>query len=147
MREITVRESFSLSIEEMWGLFTDIPNYPKYVAFVKSVKIVHGIKHKGMWYDISTILWIPWRYDHHITAFEPYKKIEYTVSPMTGGKIIQSFEFTHKEGKTHVSGYVRMDLRWSILDKLVGSIVEHRMRKMVEGTIKNIHRISGTASD
>lgn len=137
MREISVNELFPASVETMWNLFSDIEHYPKYVHFVKSVEIVKGIKEGGMWYDISTIMFLPWRYDHYITKFEKNKEIEFTVYLTTGGKIVQNFSFKQNGEQARIVGYVTIDLGWKILDFFLGSFLEQRMQMMVNGTIKN----------
>ena len=59
MRRIQLAAELNLPVSAVWELFADIENYPRYVKFMRSVELKGKPGLGTIWYDWTTILFLP----------------------------------------------------------------------------------------
>jgi ribosome-associated toxin RatA of RatAB toxin-antitoxin module len=138
MRTITLSATTQIPIETLWQLMTDIAVYPSYVTFVQET-VVHGPVQVGTrWGDTTTILWIPLRMKHTITRLEGHEAFAFELPLWLGGTMTQEYRFQRTGDGTLVLVQIRFDLGNTLVDAIIGPLLERRLRDMVTSTFEAV---------
>lgn len=142
MRTAKVEAELNLSEEELWQLFIDISNYPKYIKFVqktelKSEKLIPG----AIWYDWTTILFVPMKIKHIVVSVKPRSEIGFDVTLIFGGIMQQRFSFSGDSNRTLIKGQISFDLKNNFMSKILGGFLQKRLQEMLEGSLENFKKI------
>ncbi len=138
MTTITVTAlSKNITLEKAWEFLTDIEKYPQRVKYLKKVKI-YGTGKGSRWDDITTILWIPLKMRHTVTAYEKYHHYCFELPLFFGGTMKQEYLLSEKNrNDTIIKSTITYDLGNKFLNNTIGTILKYRLKKMLESSIKN----------
>ncbi|OGY32668.1 MAG: hypothetical protein A3A57_02715 [Candidatus Woykebacteria bacterium RIFCSPLOWO2_01_FULL_41_12] len=142
MRRILVQPKFNVGKGRLWDFFVNIKNYPKIIPFCQRVEIKDGLKVGGQWVDWSTILWIPLKMNHDIVQVQEPSCLRYKIRTFFGSELGQNLILEGNDSKSSVQAEITIDLKPRLLDIFLGKLVEKRNREMIEGTIKNVRRLT-----
>lgn len=130
--------STKISLENAWNLITDIEKYPQRVKYVKKVK-VYGRGVGAFWEDITSILWIPIKIQHTITAYKKNKEYSFTIPLSFGGRMTQKYMLLKENPKKIiVKGLITYDLGSKILNDTIGTILKPRLKKMLISSLQGV---------
>lgn len=118
-----------------WSIIEDVNSYPGLVGFVKKAKLLGSFEKGSSWYDITSILWVPLKIVHRITALEKGKRVDYYISLPFGGWMLEKILLKGKTLEVEVS----LSLSKPI-DSILGPVLERRLRQMVKKTFENVDR-------
>lgn len=136
MKKIEINETFNLSVDKVWSIFTNFGNYPKYFKYIKKVFYKGEMKNGSIWFDLATVVYFPALVLHKVTKFEENKRIEFYVPLPFVGKIIETVDFWEENKKTHVKAIISYDYG-PIFGPLFNKIFEKRFTEMLrDGLIK-----------
>lgn len=122
-------------VENIWPIISDINSYHKYIKYCHKSKLIGKFQEGSIWYDWSTVVFLPLKINHKIIKIIPNEKIIYLIkTPL--GEIWQTMLI--EEGKkTKLKLEVNIDFPNRLIDKAFGHLVYMRNRKMLEATMKN----------
>ena len=136
MLQVHYETEIHAPVEEVWKLFCDIQNYTKHIAYVQKVVDAEEFKEGVLWYDITTVLWVPLKVYHRITTIGK----NYLRFDLSGFGIKEEVEEIRVEAgkgnKTHVTMDITFDLG-SIFNFLLGKLVQKRLYIMCDKTARN----------
>lgn len=132
MRKIIIHsKSDTLSHKELWKIMTTLEDYPKWCKFCKSI-ISSEIKEGEIFYDTTTLLWVPLKIKHTITKIKPYEEIQYFLELPGKGKMWHKFTLQQKDKETHLISEVSFDLGNRLRNATVGHILEKRWVELIK---------------
>ncbi len=141
MRTITVTTSSPMPFEILWSIITDIPQYPQYVKFVRKALLYGPVAVGVRWDDETTILWLPIRMKHTITRLEQYQVFAFDLNLPLGGKMSHVYTLCNKSSETMIVATISFFLGIKILDKIIGPVLEHRLRAMLTASFEEVKRV------
>ena len=142
MRRIFVQPKFSVGKARLWSFIADVQDYPKTIPFCQRVEIKDELKVGGYWADWSTILWVPLKINHDIIEVQEPNRLRYKIKTFFGSELGQNFVLEGNEEESQVQAEFTIDLKPRLLDFFLGKLVEKRNLEMIEGTIKNVRRLT-----
>ena len=142
MRRIFVQPKFSVGKDRLWSFIADVQDYPKTIPFCQRVEIKDELKVGGYWADWSTILWVPLKINHDIIEVQEPNRLRYKIKTFFGSELGQNFVLEGNEEESQVQAEFTIDLKPRLLDFFLGKLVEKRNLEMIEGTIKNVRRLT-----
>lgn len=135
MSQVCYETELQVPQKEIWKLFCDIPSYKKHVAFVQKVVAPKEFKEGMVWYDITTVLWIPLKVYHRITTIED----NYLRFDLSGVGIRSETEEIRlsliSSTVTKIIITITFDLGF-ILNLLLGKLVQKRLYIMCDKTAR-----------
>jgi ribosome-associated toxin RatA of RatAB toxin-antitoxin module len=141
MRTAKVEAELSLSIDHLWSLLLEISNYPKYIKFLQKAELVGGrIEVGAVWYDWTTILFLPMKIKHTVVSITPKEEIGFDVDLIFGGIMQQRFVFSPRGSSTQIQGQISFDFRNKLVDKILGQFLQKRLQEMLEGSLENFKK-------
>ena len=140
MRTITVSTSSNVPFEILWSIITDIPQYPRYVKFIRKALLYGPVAAGVRWDDETTILWLPIRMKHTITRLEKYRVLAFDLDLPFGGKMSQVYTFGSSNSETIVVATISFFLGIGILDTIIGPVLERRLRAMLTASFEEVKR-------
>ncbi len=140
MRTITVSTSSYIPLEMLWNIITDIPQYPRYVKFIRKALLYGPVAVGVRWDDETTILWLPVCMKHTITRLEQYQVFAFDLNLPLGGKMSQMYTFCSRNSETTIVATISFFLGIRILDTLIGPILEHRLRAMLTTSFEEVKK-------
>lgn len=138
MRRLLFETIVPTKVEQVWSLFEAVNDYPKYIQYCHRAELVGGFEVGSVWYDWSSVVYLPMKITHRIKHLEREKLIIYSIPLFGGGEIEQKFTFEDQESKTKVVVEILIDFENKLIDSLLGGLVESRNRRMIDQTINNI---------
>ncbi len=142
MRTASVEADLNLSKDKLWELFTNISNYPKYIKFVQKTELKGNELVPGaIWYDWTTILFVPMKIKHIVVLVKSQSEIGFDVPMVFGSLMQQRFSFFGDSNKTMVKGKISFDFKNGLLDKILGPILQKRLQEMLEGSLENFRKV------
>ncbi len=140
MRKAKLSVVVDLTPEELWELFLDVKGYPEVVPFLKSVEIHDPLKKGVVWYDITSILFYPFRVRHTVDIFNEYKELGFECDLPFDGKMYQRFSLEEVNGGTKVHGEISFHLGDEAVTFLLGAFLEARLRTMLFGMFQSAQK-------
>jgi len=140
MRRIQLAAELNLPVSAVWELFADIENYPRYVKFMRSVELKGKPGLGTIWYDWTTILFLPMKIRHQVVKFEKEEEIAFEVSSPLGGMMWQVFRMAGDQKKAKVEGEISFDLGNFLLDFFLGFFLKLRLNDMLRSTLSKIRK-------
>ncbi len=141
MRKAKYKGKLGLNKHELWELFIDIPSYPGYVPYMKSVTIHEDLKKNSVWFDVTKILFIPFHIRHRTDIFDHKKNIGFDIDLPLKGKMYQRFHIEEFKDGTLITGEIHFDFKNKLLNSVLGPVLEKKLTKMLEGMFLNAEKI------
>ena len=142
MRRIFVQPKFSVGKARLWSFIASVRDYPKIIPFCQRVEIEDGLQVGGQWIDWSTILLVPLKINHDIVEVQEPNRLRYKIKTFFGSELEQNLVVEGNEEESQAQVEFTIDLRPKLLDFFLGKLVEKRNREMMDGTIKNVRRLT-----
>ena len=124
----------------MWNRMVTIKDYPEWVKFCKNV-MVTNVEEGAIFYDVTTLLWIPLRIKHVITKLNPYEELCYFLTLPGGGKMWNTFSFSQQDMLAQIHAEIKFDLGTKIANATVGHALEKRWEDMMRSSFPEIEEI------
>jgi hypothetical protein len=136
MRSVRVTARTEEPVEGFWDLIIDVRNWTHLIKFVKFIKIFGEVKESAKFYDVTVIMWIPAIVHHKITKIEKYRQFMMEAAlPFRTGKMFQTIRIEKKGKFNYISIEIKFYISFFLLDRLIGHILELRLKNMLSGTL------------
>ena len=139
-RQVELDAKIKLPVSVVWKLLTDINVYPQYVKYLKKAEIEGPVRIGTEWHDKTTVMWVPMWVKHVIVRLEENKELAFEVPLLFGGGMWQSFTLKENSGYTQVKARIYFNLGNSVLNFLIGPVLQARLDDMVKTTLRNLQR-------
>lgn len=140
MRKLELSTLLNQPREEIWKIFSDVGNYPRYIKHCYTARLLGPFKEGSTWYDWSTVVYLPLKVTHKIIKVDPQRELIYKIDLIDGGEIWQYVTLEEVNGKTKVNLMITIDFKNKLVDNLIGPIVYSRNKNMLQATIDNFSR-------
>lgn len=139
MRRLLFEPVFDVPLQSLWEKFADVNSYSKYIKNCHKSVLVGPFKAGSIWYDWSTVIYLPLKINHQIIKVIPKEEIIYKIN-LPFGEIWQKVDFVPQGVKTKVRLEIEMNFRPKLIDKTLGSLIYLRNQQMLSETIKNYYQ-------
>jgi ribosome-associated toxin RatA of RatAB toxin-antitoxin module len=130
MRTLALKGSTNtLSVDDLWSRISNIDDYPQAIKFCQKVESVDA-KAGGYYIDTTTLLWVPFTIEHHITHMNYHEEVRYFLPLPLGGKMWHVFKVGEEGGRTQLEAEITFDLGNAIFNHTVGRVLKRRLRTM-----------------
>lgn len=136
MKKLIFEPVFDSSVEQTWAFFSEIEHYPKYIKYSHSTYLDGDFKEDSIWYEWTTVMYLPMKIKHRIKKVTLLEEIIYHVE-FPAGEIWQKLNFEDLSGKTKVKAEITIKFHHFLLEKIIGPLVYKRNISMVEASINN----------
>lgn len=140
-RSVVLSADLKVQAGTLWKFVANVKTYPKFVKFMQSAEVDGAFRPGSSWTDWSTVMFIPLKIKHEILKVEKEKTVVNLIKMPLGGQIIQTVTIEPKAKFVRVKLGAEIKLASSVLDSLIGPILEVRTRTMYEGTLENVQAI------
>jgi hypothetical protein len=131
MRKIKMQaRSTTLSQKDLWAIMTKIEDYPKWCKFCKSM-VITEFEEGAVFYDVTTLLWIPIKIEHVITKIKPYEELHFFLTLPRGGKMWHKFSFKQEGNIGYMTIEVTFDLGNKFKNATAGHVLEKRWLQLI----------------
>lgn len=138
MRNISLTKTYNISKKSAWEIITDLCSYPEFVPFIKDVDYTGSVKKGLVWYDTTTLLWIPQRISHRISVYQIYERLVFVVPLDAGGEVVEEYILKSSGRQTKLTMTVSVAIPNRIVERVLGGILLWRFRKMLSKTLENL---------
>lgn len=137
-RRVIREETLQMSCKEFWCAISDVKNLPLWAKFVTKSQAGGPLEEGSIYSDITTILWIPLKIKHIVKDIKKEERITLELPLFFGGMMWENFVIKKRGNDTYVRAEVSFDLKWSVIDLVIGTILEKRVDKMLKCSMQNL---------
>ena len=140
MRKAVFEATIDRSVDAVWSVITEVRDYPSYIRYVYKVEWPESFKVGSEWFDWSTIIFVPLRLKHIVVKMEPNKALVFFMPLPFGGEMNQLVTIKQYGSGTKIRAEINFDLKYPILNQIVGPILTRRLLIMMNSTLDNFKR-------
>ena len=123
-------KSKTFSKEAMWNRMITLEDYPKWWKFCKSVTYTE-IKEGAIYYDVTTLLWIPIKIKHIVTKIKPYEELGLFLTLPFVGRMWFTLDFKQQGKDAMMNTEIKFDLGNKFYNATVGYVLEKRWEDLM----------------
>lgn len=138
-RKVEFRTSLEGSSERLWQIATKVSNYPRYFKYVHYAKEPKNFEKGAIWWDISTIMYVPMKVSHRVIQVVPGREVRHEISLPLGGQIVQNLKIEPTGSGTKAEIKVLISQN-KLMDLLLGKIIEARTNTLILGAFERAER-------
>lgn len=142
MKKASLTVTVDLTPNELWDIFHEVKEYPRFVPFMTKAEIHNPLRLGTIWYDITTILFYPVRVRHTVDIYDPLKEIGFFCELPFDGKMYQRFSLEKVDkDTTKVTGEITFHLGDPVVTLLLGPFLKARLQAMLFGMFQSAQKV------